>query len=305
MHHKEYLSAGNDAKLLLAILPPAQTELFVFGHVGDWERLEAELAVDPRHTLILWPGDGALTVEGFVSRLPVDSAWRTNSSSGGSAAHEASSSLQGASSSATTTVPGTDSKAMATTDREPVAATCKGSAAATWSGSAPPGQVPLLRVVVLDGVYRHARNMYKALRTRLTPAHVPPHVALHPKTLSVYHRATKNFGAASALDVARSADPEALHICTVEACALLLRELGEGDDTTSALIRAVVVNNAALKHDRSVRPPGAQAVSRSSGAARRQRTRNRAAASKAAEQAEAEGATTVVDCTELRAAAGR
>ena len=38
MHHKEYLSAGDDAKLLLAALPESQSDLFVFGRSGDWLR---------------------------------------------------------------------------------------------------------------------------------------------------------------------------------------------------------------------------------------------------------------------------
>jgi DTW domain-containing protein YfiP len=41
MHYKEYLSAGNDAKLLLAMLPC--TELFIFGRKGDWEKFETEV----------------------------------------------------------------------------------------------------------------------------------------------------------------------------------------------------------------------------------------------------------------------
>jgi len=57
--------------------------------------------------------------------------------------------------------------------------------------------MPLLRVVVLDGVYNHARAMFRGLRRRLPAAHVPPHVALHPTTLSVYHRATQSYASAS------------------------------------------------------------------------------------------------------------
>eukprot|EP00966_Prymnesium_polylepis_P290160 6702891-Prymnesium_polylepis.1 len=87
----------------------------------------------------------------------------------------------------------------------------------------------MLRVIVLDGVYRHARTMFRHLHKRAALAGIPPpvHVALHPRTLSVYKRAQNGYAQASAASVARSADPEALRICTVEAYALLLEELGE------------------------------------------------------------------------------
>lgn len=150
------------------------------------------------------------------------------------------------------------------------------AAAATASSTTQedvPAPLPLLRVVVLDGVYPQARNMFRAMRTRLPPSHVPPHVALHPRTLSVYHRATKNFGRASAADVTQGPDPDALHICTVEAYALLLRELGEGAGTSQALVDAVVANNAALRHEGHVRPPGGMAKSRTSGTARKRRSK--------------------------------
>ena len=78
MHHKEYLKAGDDAKLLLAMLPAERTELYVFGRRGDLARLQAELRVDPAHTLILWPGNDALTVDQFVERLPRTSPWRSS-----------------------------------------------------------------------------------------------------------------------------------------------------------------------------------------------------------------------------------
>jgi len=76
MHHKEYLGAGDDAKLLMAMLPPDQARLFVYGRARDWVALAEELAADPAHSLILWPGDGALTIDEFISALPESSAWR-------------------------------------------------------------------------------------------------------------------------------------------------------------------------------------------------------------------------------------
>jgi hypothetical protein len=150
-------------------------------------------------------------------------------------------------------------------------------------------RTPMLRVVVLDGVYSHARTMFKTMRQRLSS--FPKFVALHPDTVSVYHRAQKSYGAASAATVARSNDPEALHICTVEACALLLRELAGGasvaDEVADELVRAVRLNNEALVHGQDVRPASGVPTSTSSGAAKRSRrkreARERAAAAAAVE----------------------
>jgi len=219
MHHKEYLSAGDDAKLLPMILPPENSELFVFGLAEDWKRFGEELAVDPAHTLTLWPGDDALTVESWTASLAEDSPWRVT-------AH---------------------------------------------SPNPPPKSArPFLRVVVLDACYGQARQMFRAMRTRLPPDRNPPYVALRPSTLSVYHRAQKNYAAATA-------HREVLRICTVEAYALLLQELGECRSLCEALVGAVVTNNAALGHDPAVRPDSGMSVSSSSGAARRRRTREKCA----------------------------
>jgi len=175
MHHKEYLNAGDDAKLLLAMLPASRAQLFVYGKSGDLLALEDELAVDPVHTLLLWPGDGAYTVEEYVSKLPT-SGWS----------------------------PGTTGDANGTDDGL---------------------DRPLLRVLVLDGVYKDARHMFRKLRKRATAAGRAPtqHVALHPSTVSVYHRAAHGYAQASA---SRVNEETAMRICTVEAVALLFQELG-------------------------------------------------------------------------------
>lgn len=210
MHYKEYLNAGDDAKLLLAALPAERSDLFVFGRGGDWQRLAAELGIDPPHTLLLWPGDGAVTVDDFVAGLPATSPWRSRG---------------GAPDAPPTALAGRDEHSD---ERR-----------------------PLLRVVVLDGTYANARSMFRHVRKELPAAHVPLHVALHPSTLSVYHRAQQSYARDSAVGVARSDDPAALRICTVEAFALLLEELGETPSTTRTLVLAVMVNNEALNPQRS------------------------------------------------------
>ncbi len=209
MHYKEYLSAGNDAKLLKALLPDVQSELFIFGKVGEWEKFEAECSVDPSHTILLWPAEDALSVDDFVTKLPHGSPWRECRQ------------------------PNMENESMQnniTSDKS------------------------TLRVVVLDGVYSQARAMFRAIKRRFPASIVPPYIALHPDTLSVYHRAQKSYSQSSAKTVEKSSDPKALHICTVEAFALLMKEFGEWDETTRALIRAVEVNNLALIHSQEVRP---------------------------------------------------
>ncbi len=213
MHYKEYLSAGNDAKLLKALLPGVQSELFIFGKVGEWEKFQAECSVDPSHTILLWPADDALTVDDFVTKLPYDSPWRECRQQ------------KGEEESVQNTASDQSKKDQRT-----------------------------LRVIVLDGVYSQARAMFRAIKRRFPQSIVPPYIALHPDTLSVYHRAQKNYSQSSAITVEKSSDPKALHICTVEAFALLMKEFGEWEETTKALIRAVEVNNLALIHSQEVRP---------------------------------------------------
>lgn len=220
MHHREYYSAGNTGKLLLAMLPAESASLFVYGRSGDWEPFVAELAACPRRTMVLWPGVGALTLDAFLATL------------------------------------GETRSEWASRDAEVSAA----------AAAAP------LRVVVLDGTYNQASHMLKAMRKRLPAELMPPAVALHPTTVSVFHRARNGYGAASARETEKHGDdPKALRVCSVEAVALLLRELGERAETVDALVAAVVVNNEALSSSLAVRPAGGMPVSATSGAARRRR----------------------------------
>ncbi|KAL1495598.1 hypothetical protein AB1Y20_016958 [Prymnesium parvum] len=120
---------------------------------------------------------------------------------------------------------------------------------------------PFLRVVLLDAVYRNARTMFRHLHKHAEGQPPPVHVALHPKTLSVYKRAQQGYAQASAATVAKSNDPEALRVCTVEAFALLLEELGEPPEVPRLLVDGVVINNEALECLASVspNPPGRRA----------------------------------------------
>ncbi len=225
MHYKEYFSAGNDAKLLLALMPTPMKKLYLFGKKGDWEKFEAECKLDPTHTLLLWPAEDAYTVEDFIERLPIDSPWRNRPKN------------------TPDLVEGTEKLVV---EEKDISASTTNNVEAC---------LPTLRVIVLDGVYSQARSMFRTIKRRFPPPIVPPYVALHPSSLSVYHRAKKSYADSSAITVKKSADPNALHICTVEAVALLMKELGECDTTTKSLVKAVEVNNLALVHDADVRPP--------------------------------------------------
>lgn len=238
MHYKEYFSAGNDAKLMLALLPGERqrSQLFVFGRKGDWEKFQTECSLDPDHTLLLWPAENSLTVDGFILKLPEDSPWRQQVGR-------------------TRQDDGADVGAD-------VDANCKKKSSETESDPDHTNDLPTLRVIVLDGVYSQARSMFKTIKRRFAVdcVPVPPHIALHPKTLSVYHRAQKNYAQSSAVTVRNSSDPDALHICSVEAFALLMKELGELEHTTNSLVKAVEINNLALVHDINVRPPPSEEI---------------------------------------------
>jgi DTW domain-containing protein YfiP len=214
MHYREFLSAGDDAKLLLALLPPDQVKNYVFGQRNALEQLREELAVNPENTLILWPGKGACTVEEW--RASRAAAGAADAAESGARAEEA-----------------YDDPGASVSSRR------------------------LLRVVVLDGVYTHARLMFRTLTAALAADGVRiAHVALHPRSLSLYHRAQKRYSTASSATISASVstidDPLAMRICTLEAVALLLEEVGEPQRTTEVLLRALVTNNRALQP--AVRP---------------------------------------------------
>lgn len=222
-HSKEYLNPGDDAKLLLALLPPERCALYVYGRKGDLAALRAELDEAPQHTLLLWPGEGALTVDDWLARLEPRPSF----------------------------VP---------SHQQP-------------GGPSP----PLLRVLVLDGVYNDAAAMFRHLRRGGVAV---PHVALHPQTLSVYRRAQHGYAGSVS-----GSDPAALRICTVEAVALLLEELGEPQTTTRTLVQAIEANNNALAC-----VPGAGPNPIPDGRRARRRRREAAAAAEAAAAGAAIGA---------------
>jgi len=83
-------------------------------------------------------------------------------------------------------------------------------------------------IIVVDATWRRARKMANHLNNVI--GHVK-HIKLETDTVSVYSRTQTQTG----------------RICTIEAVALLLQELGEKDTTCKALINGVLINNQALR----------------------------------------------------------
>ena len=252
MHYKEYYSAGNSGKLLISMFPNA--ELFIFGLKTDWERLVVELAVDPQHNMVLWPGSESISLDEFIiktktSNTTLEKNEEAPFSSSSSSVSVASPCI--AKSKTSITTPG--AKAGTSTSSSSPSPPSSPSSSSSSFVSSP----PYLRVVILDGSYNHANNMHKCMTKRLPLNLMPLSVALHPTTKSIFHRSLKSYSKNSARvikDETNQLDSKAMRTSTVEAFALLLSELGERKEITCQMIDAVRINNLALKHDVSVRP---------------------------------------------------
>lgn len=97
-------------------------------------------------------------------------------------------------------------------------------------------------VVVIDGTWNNVKQMQKHFSKHVAPR--VPHVKLEPTALSVYARTqTRKDG-----------------ISSIEAIALLLRELGESHTVCDELVRYITINNAALTLKPEIRESGDDAV---------------------------------------------
>ena len=209
LHHKEYLNAGNSAKSLIALLPKENIELYVYGREGDFDRCIDEMMIEQgRHTAILWPGENAISLAEFTR-----SSCRPTQSNN----------------SMMTKSVGSDNDTVENTYH------------------ADTQQAQLLRIVALDGTYKNAKNMHKTIRRRLDEEEhtMPACIALHPKSVSQFHRAKKNYGTAihDNLKVNDRLDERALRVSTAEACAMLLMELGAKEIVQEKIMKALLVNN--------------------------------------------------------------
>jgi len=88
---------------------------------------------------------------------------------------------------------------------------------------------PALAIVVIDGTWNNVKQVMKHFNREVGPQ--TPHVRLQPTALSVYARTQTRADGVSSL----------------EAIALLLRELGEAEETCAELVRYLEINNEALR----------------------------------------------------------
>ena len=64
VHYSEYLSGGDDAKLM-QLAAPDRTKLLVYGREGDDDILLSEVAKNPHGTFLLYPSATAISVDDF------------------------------------------------------------------------------------------------------------------------------------------------------------------------------------------------------------------------------------------------
>ena len=237
MHSKEWMCASDDAKLLVAMLPADRVRLYVYGRAGDLDALSDELRADPAHTLVLWPGAGACTVDEWISRLPAGSARalaRSRAAPADAAGNDAPPPLL---------------RVLALDG-------VYHDANAMWrhlvKRAQPPPHVALHPKTL--SVYSRAQHGYAQARcaSRLLAPPAPMRITHATNAVPTHFSEVhpfRNFWAkpagecgsrahlghisqASAAAVGASADPAALRICTVEAVALLLEELGAPEHDT-------------------------------------------------------------------------
>ena len=222
MSREDYLSGGDDAKLLQVAFP-GRTDIFVHGRAGDDARLAAAVAAgDAERTLLLFPDDDAhdstewLRARGLLAEVAGGGGGGEDGGCGGAGGGE-------------------DGRGGGGRKGSGV---CGGSGAGGVGGVGGVGSAaasgdpfPLLTIMVVDGTWRKARRMARHLEEHVVPG--IPHVKLAPTVLSVYQR--------------RQSQPD--RICTVEAVAMLVGEAGELE-AASVLLDLVKLNIEALTYGR-------------------------------------------------------
>ncbi|KAK3278675.1 hypothetical protein CYMTET_13405 [Cymbomonas tetramitiformis] len=208
MHACEYLAAGDDGKLLLLAFPE-RSSLFIHGRPGDDALLQQLVASrgGEEQCVVLFPDDSALSVDQLGPPWFSVEAAREGTGS------------------ETRTAP-TDvsddqlslQKRMLTSER------CQG---ADEGGDR--HRSSRLTVIVVDAQWKRARMMVRHLTRKVLPA--VRHIKLLTDTLSAYARKQSEPG----------------RICTVEAVALMLSELGEVPAVTDTLVEYVRINNISAR----------------------------------------------------------
>lgn len=221
MHYKECFNAGDDAKLLFGAAPD-RTKLFVFGLRGDDERLRHE--VDSGPIIMLFPSEEAITVEELKGQLVAPQQGEALEANFLEHDH------------LIITTPPADASAIVRDDN-------------SGEGCHPPDpsmdvQKNRLRILVLDGTWTMVRKMRTYFLRHIAPSRSIPQVQLRPRSLEYWSmRGNRSVYSRT------QATPD--RICTIEALALLLLEMGENEGAVDELIGYVELNNLALHPERA------------------------------------------------------
>ena len=210
---KEYLNPGDDGKLLLCT-SPEQTHLILYPF-EDQKLLD--LLQSPysgsssgsgkrSDVCVLFPSDVSLTAAEFFAqcRTTDNIDWPVILNASEDSSSSKSNSERN--------------------DHRDVSSSSSDNIPAVTNYSPP----PILTIIVVDAVWRHARKMTKHLSLLLPDV---TRVQLSPEQFSVYAR--------------KQTQPD--RICTIEALALFLSHCGERQEECDRLIACVKINNAALK----------------------------------------------------------
>jgi DTW domain-containing protein YfiP len=288
MHPSEFLNAGDDAKVLLGAAPGA-TSLYISGLEEDEARLGALLSkTQGRGVVCLFPGPDAITTDVLMARCAAGDTVRAVGGSGEGVAERSGagdgeergegkvgsgesigSSIGKDDTASTATTPATASTPT-TTAAPPMTTADPASSASSATGGSTAPQFPLdtvvQHIIVLDGTWSQARSMRRHLVKLATDTvgltSPVTEVQLNPASLdfwtverggkSVFKRGNKT----RASQEARKGAEDCQRICTIEALALLLLELGEDREAvTMRLIAYVEANNSGLPQAAPRHPP--------------------------------------------------
>lgn len=270
IHYKEWFNAGDDAKILLNAAPDL-TSVFVYGRAGDEEKLRAAVEAPNTNTLLLFPSDRSITVTEFLARRSTESKQETISSnnnasssanseeeannSGSSEQESSDSNNNNNSENKVNVVEGSvrvrvrgdvvvgdvvvgESRSLESNESNESKANVESESGGSNSSSNS-GEQKILNILVLDGTWTQVRSMKKYFERKIDTQSRVPEVALSPMSLEYWN----NRGATS---VYKRTQTQENRVCTIEAIALLLRELGETMQVCDELIRYVQVNNQAI-----------------------------------------------------------
>lgn len=214
-HPRDWLCAGDDAKLLRTCQGAARTSTIIFGQPSDDARLLHELQQCKGKAVLLFPDECAITVDEFLQEH------RPQMTPG-----KACCCIQEDMQKLDVGTPNTE--------------TAEGPAMKIADDKQ--DRRAVMTVLVLNGTWNNVRPILKHFNRCIDPEGHIPHVALKPDTLSVYQRAAKKNEKGVGAD----------HICTVEAVALLLKECGETRENCELLVSYVELNAAALRGKRAL-----------------------------------------------------